>query len=51
LESRVTRKSVDDLPKRGEVPKQAPSVHIGDDKIGRSQLEESVRLETREHVP
>jgi hypothetical protein len=51
LESRVTRESLDDLAKRGEVPKQAPSGHIRDDKIGRSQLEESVRLQTREHVP
>lgn len=48
LEGRVARKSRDELTKRGEVPKKAPSCHIGYNKVDRSKLEVPVGLQTGE---
>lgn len=48
LEGRVARETRDEFLKRGEVPKQAPSCHIGYDKVGRSNLEVPVGLQTGE---
>src|SRR5229473_6244448 len=53
LEGRVGRESRDKLAKRGEVPKKAPSCHIGHNKVGRSELEVLVGLRASErfHMP
>jgi hypothetical protein len=48
LEGRVAREARDELAKRGEVPKKAPSCHIGYNKVGRSKLEILVGLQTGE---
>ena len=45
LESRVTRKGVNDLAKRGKVPKKVPCRHIWYDEIGRGELEVPVGLQ------